>query len=72
MLEYEILPNPNFMFRKKVEEAIKENDGYCCCSLFKDEDTKCICKDFLRAFLRHFIPCMFSTSELLPCPLWHL
>ena len=46
MTDYIITPNPDFTFRKKVEEAIKENDGYCCCSLFRDEDTKCICKDF--------------------------
>ncbi len=43
---YQIIPNPNFAFRKEVEEAIKQNDGYCCCALKKNEDTKCICKDF--------------------------
>lgn len=46
MNDFQILQNPDFVFRKKVEEAIKENDGYCCCALFKNEDTKCICKDF--------------------------
>lgn len=46
MNDFQIYQNPDFIFRKKIEEAIKENDGYCCCSLFKDEDSKCICKDF--------------------------
>ena len=29
-------------FRKLVEE----NDGYCPCLVLKNEDTKCMCKDF--------------------------
>lgn len=43
---YEIKMNPDFIHRKEIEEAIKENDGYCCCAIDKNEDTKCICKDF--------------------------
>ena len=43
---FEIFPNPDFLHRKKIEEAIKENDGYCCCALEKNDDTKCMCKDF--------------------------
>lgn len=30
----------------KVKAALKENDGYCPCSLVKNEDTKCMCKQF--------------------------
>ena len=44
--EFSVEPNPDFLQRKKVEEAIKNNDGYCCCALKKTEDTKCICKNF--------------------------
>ena len=29
-----------------ILQKIKENDGYCPCSLEKNEDTKCNCKDF--------------------------
>lgn len=29
-----------------IREALKKNDGYCPCRLFKTEDTKCICKEF--------------------------
>jgi hypothetical protein len=43
---FEIIPNPDFLHRKQIEEAIKENDGYCCCALEKTDDTKCMCKDF--------------------------
>lgn len=43
---YEIIQNPDFIHRKEIEEAIKANDGYCCCALEKSDDTKCICKDF--------------------------
>ena len=30
-----------------IREKLKANDGYCPCRLTKNEDTKCICKDFL-------------------------
>lgn len=31
---------------KEVRKKLKENSGYCPCKLFKNEDTKCICKEF--------------------------
>ena len=31
---------------KKIRDKLKENTGYCPCSLVKNEDTKCICKEF--------------------------
>lgn len=31
----------------EIRRKLKENDGYCPCSLVKDEDHKCICKDFI-------------------------
>lgn len=31
---------------REVQKAIRENDGYCICSLEKTEDTKCLCKAF--------------------------
>lgn len=43
---YHINPNPDFIRRKQVEEAIKENGGYCCCAVEKNDDTLCICKAF--------------------------
>lgn len=29
-----------------IREALKENEGYCPCRLFKTADTKCMCKEF--------------------------
>ena len=31
---------------KEIRQRLKENGGYCPCRLTKNEDTKCICKDF--------------------------
>ena len=30
-----------------IRQKLKENDGYCPCRTVKNEDTKCICKEFL-------------------------
>lgn len=34
-------------FVEKIRNRIKENGGYCPCKIEKNEDTKCICKEFL-------------------------
>ncbi len=31
---------------KKIQQAINNNDGYCTCKPIKNEDTKCMCKEF--------------------------
>lgn len=31
---------------ENIRMKLKENDGYCPCSLLKNEDTKCMCKEF--------------------------
>ena len=43
---YEVLPNPDFLHRTKIKQAIKENDGYCCCKFERIPENKCICKEF--------------------------
>lgn len=30
----------------EIKKKLKENDGYCPCRLTKNEDTKCLCKEF--------------------------
>ena len=30
----------------EIRTKLKENGGYCPCSLIKSEDTKCMCKEF--------------------------
>lgn len=31
---------------KSIRKKLKENNGYCPCALLKNEDTKCMCKEF--------------------------
>ena len=31
---------------KEIEIALEHNDGYCPCAMVKNNDTKCMCKDF--------------------------
>ena len=38
--------NPNQKYVKEIRRQLKENSGYCPCSLLKSEDTKCMCKEF--------------------------
>lgn len=44
--DYAINPNPDFIHRKKVEEEIKNNGGFCISALQHNKDTVCICKEF--------------------------
>jgi len=30
----------------EIRKALKANNGYCPCSLVKNQDTKCMCKEF--------------------------
>jgi len=31
---------------QKIRKKLKENGGYCPCVIDKNEDTKCMCKEF--------------------------
>ena len=31
---------------KSVRELVAANNGYCPCTVVKNEDTKCMCKEF--------------------------
>jgi ferredoxin-thioredoxin reductase catalytic subunit len=37
--------NPNKEYVEKIRKAIANNNGYCPCSLIKDDNHLCICKD---------------------------
>ncbi len=41
-----VITNPDKDFVKEFRKKLKENQGYCPCSLVKNEDTKCRCKEF--------------------------
>lgn len=45
-MKSKIILNGNAEFVGMMREKIKENDGYCPCSVEKTEDTKCMCKAF--------------------------
>ena len=38
--------NKNKKLVAEIKQRIKDNTGYCPCRLLKNEDTKCMCKDF--------------------------
>lgn len=38
--------NPDKEFVNDMRKALKDNNGFCPCSLEKNEDTKCMCKEF--------------------------
>lgn len=35
----------------KVEQKLRENDGFCPCKLIKTANTKCMCKEFRETLL---------------------
>lgn len=39
--------NPDKELADLVRQKLKENQGYCPCRRDKNEDTKCMCKEFL-------------------------
>ena len=46
MKEFDIFKNPNEEEYNEISEAVKINDNYCPCLSYKNEDTKCMCKNF--------------------------
>ena len=45
-MEQKIILNPDKEVVKTVREGLKRTGGYCPCKLIKNEDTKCMCKEF--------------------------
>lgn len=41
-----ITENPDKEIVKTVREGLKKRGGYCPCVIPRNEDTKCICRDF--------------------------
>ena len=48
-----------------ILRAIQANDGYCPCKLLKNDDTKCMCKEFRdRIHADEIGPCTCGLYEL--------
>ena len=45
-MEQKIILNPDKEVVKTVREGLKKTGGYCPCKLIRNEDTKCMCKEF--------------------------
>lgn len=41
-----ITTNSNKELASEIRAKLKENDNYCPCRIDKNEDTKCMCKEF--------------------------
>ena len=38
--------NPNKQVVEEVRNALKQTDGHCPCAITRNDDTKCMCKNF--------------------------
>ena len=38
--------NPDKEFVREMRMKLKKNNGHCPCSLIRNNDTKCMCKEF--------------------------
>jgi ferredoxin-thioredoxin reductase catalytic subunit len=38
--------NENKEIVEKIKKGLEKNGGYCPCKIIKNEDTKCMCKEF--------------------------
>ena len=41
-----IIKNPDTEYVAEMKKKLKENSGYCPCSILRNADTKCMCKEF--------------------------
>ena len=45
-MKFKIQKNEDKELVAFIQLRLKENNGYCPCALEKNEDTKCMCKEF--------------------------
>lgn len=58
-----VIQNPDKEYAKSVKKRLAENNGYCPCSIVKNDDTKCRCKNFREQIKR-------GEAGLCHCGLW--
>ena len=56
--------NPDANKVKEIREALKSNMGFCPCSMLKNEDTKCMCKEFRESTDEGLCHCGLYYKEL--------
>jgi len=52
-----IIPNPDKNEYEEITNDVVNNDGYCPCLSYKNQDTKCICKEFRDQNFEGFCHC---------------
>lgn len=62
--EYKIFPNPDKEFYKEISQAVKDNNGYCPCLTYQNEDTKCPCLEFREQQSEDYCHCMRYYKEI--------
>jgi hypothetical protein len=45
-MKLKIVNNPNSEEYKEISQDVMNNDGFCPCMTARNQDTKCICKEF--------------------------
>ena len=65
-MKLKIIPNPIKEEYDEITQAVKDNDGYCCCLLERNSNTKCPCKDFLEQDYEGFCHCMRYIKKEIP------
>lgn len=56
-LNLKIIKNPDEKEYKEITEDVIANDGYCPCLNQRNQDTKCICKEFREQKTEGFCRC---------------
>lgn len=59
-----IKQNPDKEHVDEVRRKIKNNEGYCPCSLVKSPDTLCMCKDFRELKVSGMCHCGLYIKEI--------
>ena len=58
-----IKKNPDEKKYQEISNQVKENDGFCPCRLVRNEDTKCMCKEFRESTTEGYCHCGLFYKE---------
>lgn len=64
MIKLKVKVNDDFKLVKKIREQLEANNYFCPCKLIKNEDTKCMCKEFLEQGLGECHCGLYIKTEL--------